>query len=96
MIGECGDEGDSGWGYGQGPSECSGGIDKRDIDSDSAQDGDRNDKLGGNADGWMGGEPVNYLQSTRTLLVGEHVLRQTLGGKTRRKCWRRKREWIGR
>ena len=45
-IGGCGDEGDSGWGYGQGPSGYSGGIDRRDIGSGNALDGGRNDMLG--------------------------------------------------
>ena len=94
-IGGCGDEGDNGWGYGQGPSGYSGGIDRRDIGSGNALDDGKNDKLGGNADEWMGGEPANYLQSTKTLLVGGHVLRQTSGGRARRRCWRTTCEWIG-
>ena len=95
-IGGCGNEGDSGWGYGQGPSGYSGGIDRRDIGSGNALDDGRNNKLGGNADEWTGGEPANYLQSTKTLRAGGRVLRQTSKGRTRRRCSRRRCEWIGR
>ena len=94
-IGGCGDEGDSSWGYGQGPSGYSGGIDRRDIGSGNALDGGRNDMLGGNADEWMEGEPANYLRSTMTLLVGGHVPRQTSGGRMRLRCWRKMCGWIG-
>ena len=89
-------EGDSGWGYGQGPSGYNGGIDKQDTGSGSALDDGKNDMLGGNADEWTGGELVNYLRSTKTLLVGGHILRQTSGGRTRLRCWKMRREWRGR
>ena len=94
-IGGCGDEGDNGWGYGQGPSGYSGGIDRRGIGSGNALGDGKNDRLDGNVDGWMGGELVNYPRSTKTLLVGGLVLHQTSGGKTKLRCWRTTCAWIG-
>ena len=85
----------SGWGYGQGPSGCSVDIGRRGIGSDNAQDDDRNDRLGGIADEWTGGGLESCLQSTRTLLVGGHVPRQTSGGRMRLRCWRKTCGWIG-
>ena len=79
-IGEFGDEEDSGWGCGQGPSGCNGDIGKRGIGSGNAQDDGRNDRLDGIADEWTGGGLESCLQSTRTLLVGGHVP-QTSGGR---------------
>ena len=50
-IGGCDDGGDSGWGCGQGPSGCSGGIGRRDIDSGSGQDDGKSGMLDDNVDG---------------------------------------------
>ena len=91
----CGDEEDSGWDCGRGPSGYSGGIDRRGIGSDNAQDDDKSDRLGGIAGGWTGEGPENVLRSTRTLLVVKHVLRQIRGGRTRPRYWRRRCGWIG-
>ena len=90
------DGGGSGWGYGRGPSGYSEGIDRRGIGSDNAQDDDRNGKLGGNAGEWSEGGLVNYLWSTRTLLVGGRVLRPTPRGRKRLRYWRTRCEWIRR
>ena len=68
------------------PNGCKRDIDKQDIDFGNGLGGGRNGMLGGNMDGWMGGELENFLQSTRTLLVEECVLRQTLEGRKRRRC----------
>ena len=85
-----GDEEGNGWGYGQGPSGCSGGIGRRGIDSDNALGGDRNDMLGDSAGEWTGEGLESYLWSTKTLLVEGHVLRQILMGKMRLRCWRKR------
>ena len=95
-MGGCGDEGDSGWGYVQGTSGCSGGIDRRDIGSGNVLDDGRSDKLGGNAGEWTGGELASYLRSTKTLLVGGYILCQTSTEKRRPRCWKRRCGWIGR
>ena len=95
-IGGSGDEGGSGWGYGQEPSEYSEGIDRPDNCSYSARGDDKSGKPGGNAGGWRGGEPESALQSTKTLRVGGRVLRQTSRGRTRRKCSRRRCGWTRR
>ena len=50
-IGGCGDEGDSGWGYGRGPSGYSGDIGRQDIDFSSGQDDGKNGMLDDNVDG---------------------------------------------
>ena len=50
-TGGCGDEGGSGRGYGLGPSEYSGGIDKRDIGFGNGQGDDRSGMLGGSVGG---------------------------------------------
>ena len=90
------DEEDSGWGCDRAPSGYKRGIDRRGTDFGNGLGGGRSDMLGGNVDGWMGGEPENFLQSTRTLLVEECVLRQTLGGRKKRRCWRtRWHGWTG-
>ena len=89
-IGECGDEGDSGWGYGRGPSGCSGGIGRQDIDFGSGQDDGKSDMLDDNVGGWKEVEPGNVLRSTRTRLVGEHVLHQIPKERKRPRCWRRR------
>ena len=91
--GGCGGGEDSGWGYGQGPSGYNEGIGRRDIGFDNAPDDDKNDRLGDNVDGWMGGEPASDLRSTKTLLVGGYVLRWTSGGRTKLRRWRKMYEW---
>ena len=88
-IGGCDDEGDSGWGYGRGPSGYSGGIGIQDIDFGSGQDNGKSGMLDDNVDGWKEGEPENVLRSTRTRLVGGHVPHQILKEKKRPRCWRR-------
>ena len=95
-IGGFGDEGGSGWDYGQEPSEYSEGIDRPDNGSCSARGDDKSGKPGGNAGEWKGGGPENALQSTKTLRVGGRVLRQTSRGRMRRKCSRRRCGWIRR
>ena len=92
-----GDGGDNGWGYGLGPSECSGGIGRRDIDFSNGQDDGKSGMLGGSVGGWKEGEPENVPQSTRTRLVGGHVPRRIPRGRRRPRRWRRKRRrWKGR
>ena len=86
----------SGWGYGRGPSGCSGGIDRRGIDSDNAQDDGRNDMLGDNPGVWMGEGLGSCLRSTKTLLIEERVLRQIPGGRKRPRYWRTRCGWIRR
>ena len=94
---EFGDEGDNGWGYGLGPSECSEGIDRRGIEFGNGQDDGKSGMLGDSVGGWKKGEPENVPQSTRTRLVGEHIPRRIPRGKRRPRCWRRKRcGWRGR
>ena len=95
-TGGFGDGGGSGWGYGRGPSGCSGDIGRRGIGSDNAQDNGRNDMLGDSAGGWMGEGLGSCLRSTKTLLVEGHVLRQIPGGKMRPRCWRTRCGWIRR
>ena len=90
-IGGFGDEGDSGWGCGQGPSEYSGGIGRRGIDFGNGQDDGKNGMLGDSMDGWKEGEPENVRQSTRIRLVGGHVPRQIPRETKKPRCWRRKR-----
>ena len=93
----CGNEEDSGWGCGPGPSEYSGDIDRRGIGFDSVRDGDKSGMLGDNVGGWKEGEPESVRQSTRTRLAGGHVPRWIPKEKRRPKCWRRtRREWRGR
>ena len=53
-IGGFDDGAGSGWGYGWGPSGCSGDIDRRGIGSDNARDDGRNDMPGDSVGGWMG------------------------------------------
>ena len=86
----------SGWGYGRGPSGCSGDIGRQGIGSDNAQDDGRNDMLGDSAGGWMGEGLGSCLRSTKTLLVEGRVLRQIPGGRKRLRCWRMRCEWIRR
>ena len=96
-TGGCGDEGDSGWGCGPGPSEYSGDIDRRGIGSDSVRDDDKSGMLGDNVGGWKEGELESVRQSTRTRLVGGHVPRRIPKEKRRPKYSRRmRREWRGR
>ena len=92
-IGGFDDREGSGWGYDRGPSGCSGDIGRRGIGSDNAQGNGRSDMLGGSAGGCMGEGLGSCLWSTKTLLVGGHVLHQTSGGRKRPRCWRC--EWIG-
>ena len=86
-----GDEGDNGWGYGLGPSECNGGIDRWDIDFGNGQDNGKSGMLGGSVGGWKEGEPESVPQSTRTRLVGGRVPRRKPKGRRKLRCWRRKR-----
>ena len=65
-IGGYSDEGDSGWGYGWGPSGCSGDIGRRGIDFGNGQDDGKSGMLGDSVDGWKGEEPVNVRRSTKT------------------------------
>ena len=85
-MGGCGDEGDNGWGYDLGTSGYSGGIGRRGIGSGNALDGGRNDMPGGSTGEWTGGGLGSYLRSTKTLLVGGRVLRQTSTEKKRPRC----------
>ena len=57
-TGGFGDGGDSDWGCGQEPSECSGGIDRPDIGSCNVQGDGTSGKPGGNVDEWRGGGDV--------------------------------------
>ena len=91
-----GDEGDSGWGCGQGPSGYSEDIGRRGIGSDNALSGGRNNMLGGSAGEWTEEGLESYLWSTKTLLVEGHVLRQIPKGRTRPRCWKKKCGWIRR
>ena len=64
-VGSDDDGGDSGWGYGQGTSECKRGIDRRGSCSDNGPDGDRSGMLDDNGGEWMEGEPARDLRSTK-------------------------------
>ena len=94
-TGGCGDEGDSDWGYGRGPSGCSEDIDRRGIGSGNALDDGRSGKPDDNAGEWTGEGPESVLQSTKTLLVEGRVPRQIPRGRRRLRCWRTRCEWIG-
>ena len=96
MTGEFGDEEDNGWGYGRGPSRCSGGIGRRGIGSDNALGDGRSGMLGDSAGEWTGEGLESYLRSTKTLLVEGHVLHQIPRERTRLRCWKRKFGRIGR
>ena len=85
-----------GWGCGRGPSECRRDIGRWGIGSDNVLDDGRSGMLDDSAGEWMGGGLESYLRSTKTLLVEELVLRQIPRGRTRLRCWKRKRGWIGR
>ena len=76
----------SGWGYGRGPSGCSGGIGRRGIGSDNALGGGRSGMLDDSAGEWTGEGLESYLRSTKTLLVEGHILRQIPRGRTRPRC----------
>ena len=91
-----GSEEDNGWGYGRGPSRCSGGIGRRGIGSDSALGGGRSGMLDDSVGEWTGEGLESYLKSTKTLLVEGHVLRQIPRGRMRPRCWKRRCGWIGR
>ena len=90
-----GDGEDSGWDCDQVPNGCRRDIDRRGIEFGSGRGGGKSGMLGDNVDGWKEEEPGNVLWSTRILLVGEHALHQTLEGKRRPRCWKRRGfEWI--
>ena len=91
-----GNEGDNGWGYGRGPSGCSGDIGRQGIGSDNALGDGRSGMLDDSAGEWTGEGLESCLQSTKTPLVEGHVLCQIPRGRTRPRCWRRKCRWIGR
>ena len=79
---------DNDWGYGQVPNECRRDTDKRGIGSDNGPDDDKSDMLDDSGGEWTGEGPARDLQSTRIRLVEERVLRQTIGGKMKPRCWR--------
>ena len=89
-------EGDNGWGCGQAPNGWR-DIGKQGIGFGNGLNGGRNGMLGDSAGEWKGEGLGSYLQSTKTLLVEEHILHQTQEGKRRQRCWRtRWCGWIGR
>ena len=85
-VGVFDDEEGSSWGCDQVPSGCKRDIDKRDIGFSNGLGGGKSGMLGGSADGWKGEGLGNYLLSTKTRLVEEHVLHRIPGGRMRPRC----------
>ena len=92
-VGLDSDEGGSGWGCDQAPSEGKSDTGKQDIGSSNGLGGGKNDKPGGNKDEWKGEGPAHFLWSTKTRPVEERVPHQTQEGGTRPRCSRK--TWYG-
>ena len=96
-MGSDGGEEDNGWGYDQVPNECRRGTDRLGIGSDNGPDDGKSDTLGGNEGEWTEEGPARGLRSTKIRLIEEHVLRLTIGGRTKQRRWRMMwYGWIGR
>ena len=91
-----GDEEDTGWGCGQAPNGGRRDIGKRGIGFDSGQDGDKNDRLDGNGNGWKEEELARRLRSTRIRAIEGLALLWMREGRRRRRHSRRTWfEWKG-